>query len=83
METTRYVCACFCITVMVTENLLRYSGYRKAPPFPLSTRTVTSTMFKSSNYMQDENLSPSLTHTRSCVCACANECIVCVDIKDR
>ncbi len=27
--------------VTVTDNLLRYSSYRKAPPSPLSTRTVT------------------------------------------
>jgi hypothetical protein len=36
-----------CITVTATAryNLLRYSSYRKAPPFPLSTWTVTLTMY--------------------------------------
>ncbi len=31
------------VTVTVTDNLLIYSSYRKAPPFPLITWTVMST----------------------------------------
>jgi hypothetical protein len=31
------------VTVTVTDNLVRYSSYRKAPPFPISTWTVMST----------------------------------------
>ncbi len=45
---------CITVTGTVTDNLLRYSSYRKASPFPLSTRTVTSTLFKSPNYIQGE-----------------------------
>ncbi len=34
------------ITVTVTDNLLRYSSYRKTPPFTLSICTVTNLLFR-------------------------------------
>jgi hypothetical protein len=46
------------VTVTVTDNLFRHEFQKKPRPSPLSARTITQALFKSSNYRRWHEVKP-------------------------
>jgi hypothetical protein len=56
------------VTVMVTDNLLRHSSYRKAPPFPLSIWTITPSTYDMYVCLYADKSGRAHAHARAVMC---------------